>query len=135
MPPLLDDGTPFPTRFWLSCPLAVRRIARFESSGAIRQMEERRSTDPDFARGVDQAHRRYADERDVLIAGDAAHRPQGGVGGAGGGIKCLHAHYADHVAGGDNPAGQSVADQIEPLDCLVPCVTAGAKNPAWREPR
>ena len=28
VPPLLDDGTPFPTLYWLTCPLALRRIGR-----------------------------------------------------------------------------------------------------------
>ena len=27
-PPILDDGTPFPTRYWLTCPLAVKRVSR-----------------------------------------------------------------------------------------------------------
>ena len=35
VPPILDDGTPFPTRYWLSCPLATKRVARLESAGAI----------------------------------------------------------------------------------------------------
>ena len=26
VPPLLDDGTPFPTRYWLTCPLARIRV-------------------------------------------------------------------------------------------------------------
>ena len=26
VPPLLDDGTPFPTRYWLTCPLARLRV-------------------------------------------------------------------------------------------------------------
>ena len=35
VPPLLDDGTPFPTRYWLCCPLAQRRVGRLESSGGV----------------------------------------------------------------------------------------------------
>lgn len=33
VPPLLGDGTPFPTLYWLTCPLASRRVARIESAG------------------------------------------------------------------------------------------------------
>ena len=31
VPPRLDTGEPFPTRYWLSCPLAHKRIARLEA--------------------------------------------------------------------------------------------------------
>jgi uncharacterized protein len=29
--PRLDDGTPFPTLFWLACPLANRHVGRLEA--------------------------------------------------------------------------------------------------------
>ena len=35
--PVGEDGSPFPTRYWLSCPLAHRRVARIEASGEIVQ--------------------------------------------------------------------------------------------------
>jgi hypothetical protein len=78
-------------------------------------------------------------ERDALVAADApAALPSGGIGGTREGVKCLHAQYADHAAGNDNPIGELTAHQIEPLDCTVPCVVAvdgevGA-NPDWVEP-
>ena len=40
------------------------------------------------------------------------HRPSGGVGGTRQGVKCLHAHYAWHLAGGDDPVGRWVAAQL-----------------------
>lgn len=140
VPPLLDDGTPFPTRYWLTCPLAVRRIARLESTGAIKQVDQRAERDPEFGLRLQRAHDRYRDERDTLIPESAEHRPRGGVGGAVAGVKCLHAHYADHVAcdvraNGDNPVGEVVAAVIEPLDCAVRCVVDNQRNPSWREPK
>ncbi|MBW2626875.1 MAG: DUF501 domain-containing protein [Deltaproteobacteria bacterium] len=36
VPPILDTGEPFPTRYWLTCPLAHRRIARIEAEGGVR---------------------------------------------------------------------------------------------------
>ena len=140
VPPLLDDGTPFPTRYWLTCPLAVRRIGRLESRGGVRAMEARIEADPDFAAAHRRAAERYAAERDALLpAGYSGPRPGGGVGGTRRGVKCLHAHYADHAAGNENPVGAWVAAEIEPLDCEVPCVVEGegrpVRNPAWREPR
>lgn len=134
VPPILDDGTPFPTRYWLTCPLAVIRLSRLESSGAIKEFEDRRRHDSEFDAALRQAHERYARERDALVEAGAELRPAGGVGGARAGIKCLHAHYADHVAGHDNPVGGELAEVIEPLNCELPCVFGGVRNPDWREP-
>jgi len=141
VPPVLDDGTPFPTRYWLTCPLAVRRIGRIESAGGVRALERHAGADPEFADRLAAAHRRYQAERDAAVPPGAALTPTGGVAGseAGGGIKCLHAHYADTAAGNDNPVGEAVAPYVEPLDCTVPCVVEGeggaGRNPAWQEPR
>jgi uncharacterized protein len=135
VPPILDDGTPFPTRFWLSCPLACTRVGRMEGSGGVRAMERHAAADPDFGARLDAAHLRYAAERDAKVPAGAGPVPTGGVAGARAGVKCLHAHYADHLAGNDNPVGEAVAPWVEPLDCAVPCVIDGASNPAWREPR
>lgn len=135
VPPILDDGTPFPTRYWLTCPLAVRRIGRIEASGEIRRLDEQAGVDPEFGQRLSAANDRYRKERDALIPVGAQHRPRGGVAGAESGIKCLHAHYADHIVGNDNPVGEGVAALIEPLDCTIPCVVGGLRNPDWREPR
>lgn len=140
VPPLLDDGTPFPTRYWLTCPLAVRRIGRVESAGGVQAMDRRARALPGFGEMLGAAHARYAAERDALVPEDAEVRPSGGVGGAARGVKCLHAHYADHAAGNFNPVGALVAPWTEPLDCTEPCVIEGdeevaIRNPRWREPK
>lgn len=138
VPPLLDDGTPFPTRYWLTCPLAVRRIGRSEAVGGVREAEARITRDPDVAERHARATERYVAERDALVPPGAVLRPSGGIAGTARGIKCLHAHYADHAAGHDNPTGEWVAPDVEPLDCSVPCVVssdAGAEwNEDWSEP-
>jgi len=135
VPPLLDDGTPFPTRYWLTCPLARIRIGRLESAGGVKAMDRRIAADPEFSARMEAAHHRYAAERDALVPDGVAVRPSGGVAGSSGGVKCLHAHYADFAAGNDNPVGELVAAWIEPLDCTVPCVVDGERNSAWVEPR
>lgn len=138
VPPFLDDGTPFPTRHWLTCPLAVRRVGRIESVGGVAAMERRAAAVPAFGARLEAAHARHAAERDALIPADAVVRPSGGVGGARSGVKCLHAHYADYAAGNDNPVGEVTAPWVEPLDCVHPCAIATADgavaNPDWREP-
>lgn len=135
VPPILDDGTPFPTRYWLTCPLASTRIGRLEGAGGVRAMERHAESDPDFSARMDRANVRYAADRDALVPVGASPRPSGGVAGVTQGVKCLHAHYADHAAGNDNPVGEAVAPWVEPLDCTIACVVEGVPNPAWREPR
>lgn len=138
MPPLLDDGTPFPTRYWLTCPLAVKRVSRVEAGGGVKAMDARSERDPAFGGRLDAAHVRYAARRDADLPATARHRPSGGVAGSRKGVKCLHAHYADHRAGNDNPVGEWVAPSVEPLDCELPCVLSSpegpAANPDWRAP-
>jgi hypothetical protein len=140
VPPLLDDGTPFPTLYWLTGPLASRRIGRIEAGGGVRAAEDMLAADPDLSATYDEAMARYRDDRDVrLPEGHTGPRPTGGVGGTRAGVKCLHAQYADTAAGNSNPIGAWTAGQIEPLDCATTCVAVAdgswSRNPAWTEPR
>ena len=138
VPPLLDTGEPFPTRYWLTCPLAHRRVARLEAAGGVRELQERMEWDPAFAAAVASRHLRYAEERDRLVSGDGALRPSGGVGGSNG-VKCLHAHYADYVAGNENPIGRLVHERVGDPRCVTPCVRRARdrleRNPEWRAVR
>ena len=108
--PLLDDGTPMPTRYWLVGVDVSRAVSRLESAGGVRAAEA--AVDPDE---IAAAHERYARERDAAIPeGWSRPRPSGGVGGTRRGVKCLHAHYAWYLAGGDDPVGRWVAEHLEP---------------------
>ncbi|MFZ0014143.1 MAG: DUF501 domain-containing protein [Acidimicrobiia bacterium] len=131
VPPHLDDGTPFPTLYWLTCPLATTRIGRLEGAGGVKRMEAKAASEPAFGGALDRAHRAYAAERDALVENHGAPQPTGGVAGTAAGVKCLHAHYAHTAGGGDNPVGRLVAGWIEPLDCVVPCIMDGAPNSEW----
>lgn len=112
--PFLDDGTPMPTRYWLIGPDEIRRIGRLESTGGVDAAEAAVADDELAA-----AHARYAAERDAEIPTDHdGPRPTGGVGGTRQGVKCLHAHWAWHLAGGDDPVGRWIADQLD----IVPTV-------------
>jgi hypothetical protein len=81
MPPVLDSGEPFPTRYWLTCPLLHRRIARLEGAGEVRRMDQLLEDDSAVAEQMRAAHERYAAERDALVAADVAYPPLGGVAG------------------------------------------------------
>jgi exopolyphosphatase / guanosine-5'-triphosphate,3'-diphosphate pyrophosphatase len=110
--PIDAAGAPFPTTFWLSCPAAVKAVARLEAAGAIARFNERFENEQVFARALEAAHRAYAEDRASELA-DALG--WGGVGGTGRGVKCLHAHYAFRLAGGDDPVGAWVAGEVEPI--------------------
>lgn len=138
VPPVLEDGTPFPTLYWLTCPLAVLRVSRLESAGGVKAMERRAKQAPEFGAALEAAHARYAAQREEMMPPEAEHRPAGGVAGASRGVKCLHAHYADYRAGNPNPVGETAAPWVEPLDCGLPCVIEqdgrAVGNPDWTEP-
>jgi exopolyphosphatase/guanosine-5'-triphosphate,3'-diphosphate pyrophosphatase len=110
--PLDRRGNPFPTLYWLTCPEAVSAVSRLESEGWIKRLEERARADPEFGRALDASHRAHATERGRWAKGAEAW---GGVGGSRAGVKCLHAHYANHVAGGEDPVGGWVAERAEPI--------------------
>ncbi len=139
VPPLLDNGEPFPTRYWLTCPLTRLRISRLEERGGVRAAQAEANADEQFARALAAAHSRYGRDRDALVPPDAPVKPSGGVGGAAKGVKCLHAHYADHMAGNDNPVAKAIAGEVGELRCQAPCVVtegeAARRNPDWTEPR
>ena len=110
--PLLHDGTPMPTRYWLVGDRERVLVGRLESTGGVKAAEA--AVEP---QAIADAHATYAAERDAEVPPDhTGPRPSGGVGGTRRGVKCLHAHYAWYLAGGPDPVGQWVADQLRALD-------------------
>jgi hypothetical protein len=106
--PYLRDGTPMPTRYWLVDPELRVLVGRLEAAGGVREA----AAQVDGA-ALAEGHRRYAAERDALIPDDrAGPRPSGGVGGTRQGVKCLHAHLAWWLAGGDDVVGDWVAERL-----------------------
>lgn len=106
--PLLDDGTPMPTRYWLVGEPERTLVGRLEAAGGVAAAEA--TVDPGE---LAAAHDRYAAERGAALPpGHTGPVPSGGVGGTRHGVKCLHAHYAWFLAGGDDPVGRWVEDRL-----------------------
>ncbi|CAN5760493.1 hypothetical protein BH23ACT2_BH23ACT2_01150 [soil metagenome] len=106
--PLLADGTPMPTRYWLLGEPERTLVSRLESRGGVHRVEEVIGME-----AITEAHQRYATERDAAIpTGWDGPRPTAGVGGTRRGVKCLHAHYGWWLAGGDDPVGRWVAERL-----------------------
>jgi uncharacterized protein len=130
--PLLSDGTPFPTLYWLSCPAARVAVGRLEAAGWNALLSERVAADPELAAAHAAAHASYLAQRDAMVRlpGDP------GVGGLPGRVKCLHALYAHHAATGADPVGRIVGQAVDPIDCPGPCVDLGKGGsvPDGRDP-
>jgi exopolyphosphatase / guanosine-5'-triphosphate,3'-diphosphate pyrophosphatase len=110
--PVDRAGKPFPTLYWLTCPDAVKAVARLEGYGWIKRLAGRAREERAFGSALRAAHREYAAERGRWVPNAAGW---GGVGGIRTGVKCLHAHYANHLAGGADPVGSWVAERVEPV--------------------
>ncbi|MGH9065281.1 MAG: DUF501 domain-containing protein [Acidimicrobiales bacterium] len=126
--PLLLDGTPMPTRWWLVGRAEREAVSRLEAEGGVR--EAAGAVDP---MAVAAAHVRYAAERDAALPdGHRGPRPSGGVGGTRRGVKCLHAHLAWHLAGGDDPVGRWVADHLAiPSPAAAPVAQSSPGAGGW----
>jgi uncharacterized protein len=110
--PRLEDGTPFPTTYYLTCPRAVAACSSLEAQGLMAEMTQRLSSDDDLAQAYRGAHERYLADRQRLdsvpeIAGISA-------GGMPDRVKCLHALVAHSLAVGKgvNPLGDEAAREI-----------------------
>lgn len=123
--PLLDDGTPMPTRWWLVGRAAREAVSRLESAGGVSEAE---AAVPPSELAV--AHARYAELRDALLpAGHVGPTPSGGVGGTRQGVKCLHAHLAAYLAGTGDPVGRWTAERLAgELDGAVAALDCGTNS-------
>jgi hypothetical protein len=103
---------PFPTLFWLTCPVLAEQVSRLEAAGGVGEMEREMAEDPDLGSRVAGDHDRYAAERwEGMTAEERSRAGEQGVteilrdSGVGGlrdrtHVKCLHAHLALHIARG-----------------------------------
>lgn len=106
--PLLRDGTPMPTLFWLCGTHEVTAVSRLEANGAVDAVEAEIGLD-----AIATIHDTYAARRESFMPPDhTGPRPSGGVGGTRRGVKCLHAHFGNWLAGTDDAVGEWVAQRL-----------------------
>ena len=126
--PRLPDGTPFPTLYYLSCPIAAGRIGTLEASGLMAEMTGRLAEDPALAAAYRAAHQRYLAERAELAeqAGIDAVPEIAGIsaGGMPDRVKCLHVLVAQSLAAGPgvNPLGDEALARLGEWWAAGPCV-------------
>ena len=134
VPPNLDDGTPFPTTFWLTCPMYNKKIGSLESNGMIKNLDEQLDNNSLLRAQWANRQKSYKEYREKLKDKKSAINPQGGVGGAANSIKCLHAHTADELATNQNIIGKIVIETLGSFNCENPCYNSETleKNQDWK---
>lgn len=114
--PLLEESVPFPTIYWLTCPVLCSEIGRLESSEFRAYLRDRLERDPYFQEKLEESEAAYVTDRQkimeelgILNVLDEMLKDRTGVGGAKpGSIKCFHAHYAHFIVSGNNPVGKEI---------------------------
>jgi hypothetical protein len=125
--PRLDDGTPFPTTYYLTCPKAAGMIGTLEASGLMKEMSARLEEDQDLAAKYRGAHEAYLTARDAIAAEAGLSVPEiDGIsaGGLPDRVKCLHVLAGQSLAQGRgiNPLGDEVLDLLGDWWRSGPCV-------------
>jgi hypothetical protein len=127
--PRLEDGTPFPTTFYLTCPRAASLIGTLEASGLMREMTERLGEDPDLAAAYRRAHEAYLSFRGSI--GEVSEISGVSAGGMPTRVKCLHVLAGQALAQGPgvNPLGDEVVDLLGEFWSGGPCVRPDEVTP------
>ena len=117
--PRLDDGAPFPTLFWLTCPLLVKRAGRLESIGWMGDLNDLLTRDATLVERLAHAVDVYRSRRDRHERLEDVTPPGGGPRR----VKCLHAHLAHQLADPPNAVGARTLARTGWPDCVAPCVS------------
>ncbi len=112
-PPRLEDGTPFPTFYYATCPRLTAVISTLETTGLMGEMNDRLETDVELAAGYAAAHDQYITARSALgvAVPEVANVSAGGMPNR---VKCLHSLVAHSLAAGPdvNPLGDEALAKL-----------------------
>ncbi|CAB4339390.1 unannotated protein [freshwater metagenome] len=120
--PRLEDGTPFPTMFYLTCPRATGAVGTLEANYVMKQLQDELAHDEELAAQYRNAHEEYLVERYAIDDVEEIHGIS--AGGMPDRVKCLHVLAAHALAKGPgvNPLGDKVLELIgqfwEPRACM-----------------
>ena len=103
--PRLEDGTPFPTLYYLTHPEATKEASRLEAAGKMPEYLERLHSDSEAMELYRQAHESFIHSREQIEVVDEIRGIS--AGGMPERVKCLHALIAHSlsVGPGVNPVG------------------------------
>jgi hypothetical protein len=106
--PYGEDGRPFPTTYYVTCPHLVAQLSRLEAAGGVERWTRAAEVDPELAASLEQAQaeqRRIRPELPVGIGGSSRT----------GSLKCLHAHGAFALARPGYALGERILAEAAPL--------------------
>ena len=113
--PRLDDGTPFPTTYYLTAPGAVAAVSTLEAGGLMKEWTARLAEDAELAAAYRRAHEHYLARREEL--GHVEEIDGISAGGMPTRVKCLHVLVGHALAAGPgvNPLGDEALELIRPV--------------------
>jgi hypothetical protein len=129
--PYDDEGEPFPTTYYLTCPHLVAAVSRLEAAGGVERWSAEVERDPGLEADLERATEEQRRIRRELAAGrigkDAGAALELGIGGSRNPrrVKCLHAHVAYALARPGYRLGERIKAEVEPLWPPDRCCTTG----------
>ena len=123
----LNDGQPFPTTYYLTCPSAVAAVGALEDAGGVDRLERLVAAGGDAAASYAWgAARQRQLRRPAPAMADAGASLSLGIAGTSreGAIKCLHAHAAFALVEADYDLGRAILDEAAPLYPAGGCCSA-----------
>jgi hypothetical protein len=118
--PRLDDGTPFPTLYYLSHPAATAAISTLEANGLMAELQELLH-DEGLAAQYRAAHAAYLSDREgIEVVPELAGISAGGMPVR---VKCLHALAGHSLAAGPgvNPIGDLALERAAWSPAVCEC--------------
>jgi uncharacterized protein len=120
--PYDDEGKPFPTGYYLTCPNLVASVARLEAAGGVGRWSESVRKSRRLGWSLRRATRRQRRLRKLQARSISSMLDGGaslllGIGGSGNSrqLKCLHAHVAFALANPGYELGERIMRELEPL--------------------
>lgn len=111
--PRLEDGTPFPTLYYLTQKAATAAVSTLEATGYMSELQRELLEDDKLSNAYTRAHQKYLAEREEIKVVDEI---QGiSAGGMPYRVKCLHALVAHSLAAGKgvNPIGDLALARLD----------------------
>ena len=106
--PFDEDGRPFPTQFYVTCPSLVAGISRLEAAGGVERWSRAAQEDESLARSLADAQAEQRRLRPEIDAGIGSSTRSGS-------LKCLHAHAAFALARPGYELGDRVLAELPAL--------------------
>lgn len=110
-----ENGEPFPTAYWLTCPYLVAAVSRLEAAGGVERWTRAAEEDTTLGKSLERGHAEQRELRPELDLGIGGARPGAGS------LKCLHAHVAFALARPGYDLGERILAEVDPKWPAVCC--------------